>query len=72
MRAARMKVTTYLIERALHLPRGATIVGARMDPDEWGALELIVEDPSLPEDDGPHEANPVITEREPEFDWGIE
>lgn len=68
MRAARFKVSTEFIHELLHLPASALIIGASM-PTAGGAIEFIVDDPSLPEADQPVDVVP--THRCVEFDYGL-
>ncbi len=66
MRAAHFDVSTTLLADALHLPVGATIIGAFMVSDHQ--IRFTVDDPQLPEVDVPLLVMPTVT-RHQEFTW---
>lgn len=71
MRAARFTVSIELLAQLLHLPPAARITGAGFDKNGRG-VELIVDDPALPEADWPHATVPVVTDERYVWDWGVE
>lgn len=71
MRAARFDVSGELLASVLHLPSSASVIGARMSPRDPLAVELIVDDPILPEADEPHVSQPILTKESVKWDWNL-
>lgn len=70
MRAARFRVSSELVEKALNMPPGSRIIGASFDfQGLW--VEFVADDPSLPEAEEPHPADPIIKQHRFEWDWNV-
>lgn len=67
MRAAKVRMSTTVIEQALHLPFGTEIVDAKWD-SPWVVFTL--RDESFPDVEIPPEINPTVTQQEWQWKWG--
>lgn len=71
MRAARFKMSVDLLRDLMHLPPNASIVGASTNGvDPW--VTFVVDDPSLPEAEEPHESLPTCTRKEIVWSWNVD
>jgi len=72
VRAASFKVSGELLRQALHMPETAEFVQASVG--EFGHVDFVVTDPSLPEATVPHRTEPMVTRLEGDetrWDWGL-
>jgi len=68
MRRARFKVSPAWLRHLLEMPPDASIVDAYFNWKEQ-CVVFIAADPSLPEADHPHDAEPIVTRIH--WDWGL-
>lgn len=68
MRAARFTMAGEVLRQALHMPDGAQVIYAHVDPDD-DTIQLTVADPALPEAIGPHDCEPTVTRTQDAAVW---
>lgn len=72
MRAARILVSTELIEHLMKMPEGTKIDGVYFNRDDH-TIAFTVENPSLPDLDEPQATNPTVmmVDGEPVWNWNL-
>ena len=68
MRAARFHVSTELLRDVLQMPPASRIIGAHLDSSQRSVV-FVVDDPSLPEAEQPHDVTPTVTRVT--WDWNV-